>query len=106
MYVGSEGVAHNHHFLPPSDGNKFEFLSGDYLIEIFARIVGKKRTLKLAEMRLSLGDEQAKRMQSKDTAIMFDWGPDSQRYIPLLRNKPRISSNLFEKLFQEHDSPK
>jgi len=74
IYVGPEGVAHNHHFLLPSDGSKFEFISGDYQIEIFARLVGRKRTLKLAEINLVLTDEQAKGMQSGDTAIMFDGG--------------------------------
>jgi hypothetical protein len=85
LFVGEEGVAFNHHFLPPFDGESFEFLPGEYVIQIYASMVGRSRFLLLTEMRLSLSEPQAQALRANEAAIWFDWVPDSQRYVPLSR---------------------
>jgi hypothetical protein len=40
LYVGENGVTCNHHFLLPADGTKFEFLPGEYKVEVYASLAG------------------------------------------------------------------
>jgi hypothetical protein len=37
----------NHHFLLPEDGTAFQFLAGEYQLEVFASLVGSAKTLRL-----------------------------------------------------------
>src|SRR5579863_3245127 len=39
LFVGETGVAANHHFLAPNDGNAFAFTEGRYKLEVFARLL-------------------------------------------------------------------
>jgi len=89
VYVGSAGFACNHHFLPPADTGHFEFLPGDYEMTVFAKIVGRKYPIKLNETRLTLTEQQANAVRTDDSGIYFDWGPDSQKYVPLVRDRPK-----------------
>jgi hypothetical protein len=100
LYVGSEGLACNHHFLPPADAGRFEFLPGDYVVQVFASLVGKRQPLRLAEAHLHLTEQQANALRSDDSGVYFDWGPDSQRYVPHVRARPKtlLDKSLFEKL--------
>ncbi len=40
VYVGDTGVVCNHHFLLPTDGTRFEFLAGDYQVDVYAALGG------------------------------------------------------------------
>lgn len=40
LYVGESGVVCNHNFLVPSDGTRFDFLPGEYQLDVFASLVG------------------------------------------------------------------
>ena len=42
LFVGKEGIACNHHFLLPKDGNSFKFLPGEYTLKLFVTLLGKK----------------------------------------------------------------
>jgi hypothetical protein len=79
LYVGHEGRTFNHHFVLPKDGTKFDFLPGDYSLEIFAALVNSS-PLRLAEVQLVLSDQQAEALKDKHCAVFFDWGPDSGKY--------------------------
>jgi hypothetical protein len=79
LYVGHEGRTFNHHFVLPKDGTKFQFLPGDYSLEIFAALVNSS-PLRLAEVQLVLSDQQAEALKDKHCAVFFDWGPDSGKY--------------------------
>jgi hypothetical protein len=39
LYVGENGVVCDHHFLLPDDGTKFDFLRGEYKLEVYASLV-------------------------------------------------------------------
>jgi len=57
LYVGENGVTCNHHFLLPADGTKFEFLPGEYKVEVYASLVGVKQPLLLYVTGLSVAEQ-------------------------------------------------
>jgi hypothetical protein len=48
MFVGTEGVRCNHHFILPPDGTPYAFLAGDYQIDVFATVVNGRAPIHLA----------------------------------------------------------
>jgi hypothetical protein len=96
LFVGVEGVAYYHHFMPPSDGSTFEFLPGEYVIQVYASLVGRSRPLLLTEVRLSLSEPQAQALRANEVGVWFDWGPDSQRYVPQLLQRPKLGLDTAE----------
>jgi len=82
LYVGDTGVVVNHHFLLPADGTQFQFLAGEYDVDVFASVVGWASPHKLASVRVSISETMAEQLQAPEMGIYFDWGPDSQSYIP------------------------
>ena len=81
LHVGEEGVAHNHHFLPPKDGTVFQFLPGEYGIDIYATLVNQRTPLLLSTLTLARSQEQASELDAQEKAsVLYQWGPDSQRY--------------------------
>lgn len=85
LYVGQEGIALNHHLVLSAD-QSFEFLPGDHEIEIFARLVGKKRPLLLEKLNLILSDELAIGM-SEERGVLFELHPETQIYIGRLQKR-------------------
>jgi hypothetical protein len=52
LFVGPTGVASDHHFNPrESSGDEFLFIDGEYLIEVFATVVGSPKSEKLLTWR-------------------------------------------------------
>ncbi len=43
LYVGEDGVTCNHHFLLPADGTTFQFLPGEYKVEVYVSLVGARQ---------------------------------------------------------------
>lgn len=82
LFVPQEGVTFDHHFLLPEDGAAFSFLSGNYKLSVFARVVGRRTSNQLMSIQLSLSEAQAKSLSEPHTGIYFDWGPDQQSYHP------------------------
>ncbi len=80
LFVGDTGVVCNHHFLLPEDGTKFEFLPGDYQMDVYASLVGDRTTLHLSSTDLSISDKIARQLQDQDCGVYFDWGPDAKKY--------------------------
>jgi hypothetical protein len=79
LFVGHEGVALDHHFVLPKDGSRFEFLPGEYVLEVFGATAGKP-AVPLARIQLRLTDEHAAALKNPDQNVYFDWWPDSARY--------------------------
>lgn len=80
LYVGENGIAHNHHFLLPKDGTDYIFLKGKYDIYVYAKIVNRKKQVLLGRYKVTLTDEQENLMRKKEAGVYFDWGPDQQDY--------------------------
>ena len=50
LFVGSTGIASDHHFNPREGLEDFLYVGGLYLIEVFATIVGRSKPEKLMEL--------------------------------------------------------
>ncbi len=90
LFVGENGVTCNHHFLLPLDGTNFEFLAGDYFVETYISLVGRREALLLNTVRLTVGEQQATAMRNKDAGLFFDWGSDASRYHAHLDERPKL----------------
>ncbi len=73
LYIGIEGVADNHHFLIPSDGTQYQFLPGEYLLEIYGLLVNHKSCKLLKRVQLSLSPEEASALNRREIDVMFNW---------------------------------
>lgn len=80
LYVGKEGVAHNHHFLMPKDGSTYEFLAGKYRLEVYASILNQKSSKKLFSVELEVSEGNGAKLKNGLNGLYFDWGPESNRY--------------------------
>jgi len=80
LFVGETGVVCNHHFLLPADGTQFQFLAGEYQVDVFATLVGSAKPHNLCSITLTLSDAVAQQLLTPENGAYFDWGPDSQQY--------------------------
>lgn len=94
LYVGKEGVAHNHHFLLPKDGATFEFMAGRYRLEVYASILGKKSPSKMFSVDLEITETHAVKIKDKHHGIYFDWGPESGKYHAYLHRRELTNEEL------------
>lgn len=88
LFVTEQGIVANHHFLLPPDAGEYVFKSGEYRVEVFARIVGQSEPLRLWSNTLVISESDSHQLAKSNCAIFFDWGPDSNRYISSVRSKP------------------
>lgn len=80
LRAGEDGVSFNHHFLPPKDNSSFQFLAGEYVIDVYARIVNRTAAMLLSTVKLSLSAELAAVLRDPRKGVLFTWEPDSQGY--------------------------
>jgi hypothetical protein len=80
LKVGGDGVSLNHNFRPPKDAISFAFIEGDYVIEVYARILNRRTPLLLSTVKLLLSREQATALSDPTNCVLLTWGPDSQSY--------------------------
>lgn len=92
LFVGETGVVCNHHFLLPSDGTQFQFLSGEYQVDVFASLVGTDTPKKLSSIKLTLPETVAQQLVVRENGAYFDWGPDSQQYSVHVKTAPYITA--------------
>jgi hypothetical protein len=102
LFVGQNGVSLDHHFVLPKDGTRFDFVAGDYVVEVFASLVNRQTHLHLARIPLHLSDEHAKALKNPSQSIYFNWWPDSAKYhahIGSQKQPPLPPEALFAGLF-------
>jgi len=81
LSVGQSGIFHNHHFMLPPDGSKYEFLPGDYVLDIFAQVFGESSSARLGDsLHLVISREDAEACKDDNTGVVFNWAPDARRY--------------------------
>jgi hypothetical protein len=92
LYVGSTGVASDHHFNPrEGSGDDFLFVDGEYFIEVFATIVGHKKSEKLLDLKFTVdGLQAAELIQIPTRELYLLWNADTRSYDGHVRhdNKP------------------
>jgi len=79
LYVGQEGKAHTHHFLPSKD-KPFQFFPGETTIKLCARVVNEDTEVTLFTEKFNLSADEADAANSIDAAVVYNWGPESGRY--------------------------
>jgi hypothetical protein len=102
VYVGDTGVVCNHHFLLPTDGTRFEFLAGDYQVDVYAALVGRSASLHLRSVQLTISEQAGMQLKDPECGIYFDWGQDAQRYQAHVEKK--VSKNPLTFLSTLNDS--
>lgn len=102
LFVGQNGVATDHHFLTPNEGEGFKFYAGIYSLTIYAQLLDKSRPLSMFSQQLAISDEIARQLEQPGTGLYFDWGPESQRYLPHVEQKApvQVPKELMEMLRQ------
>jgi hypothetical protein len=82
--------------LLPDDGTGYRFFSGRYSVEVYASLVGERRSRLLSSFELSVSDAVGEQLQSPGAGVYFDWGPDSNAYHPHveIRSEPPIPPPL------------
>ncbi len=105
MFVGESGVVANHHFLTPRDDNSFRFQEGTYRIEVYAKLINQKSSIRLFSHELLIDKNQSDALKDPQTGIYFDWAPDAGRYLSHIRSKPlNVSSvEMLEELLLARD---
>jgi hypothetical protein len=88
LFIGQEGVATNHHFLLPTDIGNFDFVAGDYRLEVFGKTVEQDRVHLLSTIELTISPTEAAKLKEPDHGIYFDWGPDAGRYQTKIEGRP------------------
>lgn len=93
LFVGESGVTYNHHFLLPKNAT-FTFSHTEYVIEVYANLVGSHGPHLLHRLTLAMPPEHAVQMRDSMAGVFFDWGPDSDRYHPHVKPRPGTDVNL------------
>lgn len=93
LFVGETGISANHHFLTPVDAS-FSFVEGVYDLRLMAKLLGDRHSITLIEEKLVVTRELASSLTSEDAGLYFDWGPDSNQYLPHIDKRPIIEPPL------------
>lgn len=97
LYISKSGLACNHHFLLPKDGNNYLFLSGDYLLQVYIETVDKN-PIKIFEQKLQLTKEQGNEMVDQRAGLFFDWAPNTQNYYSHIDIRPLTEKEITDLL--------
>jgi hypothetical protein len=100
LFISKQGIACNHHFLLPKDGTNYDFLTGDYIVQVFVETV-HDRPRKIFEQKLFLNKTQEEEMKDKKVGAYFDWAPNTQNYhshVDLIPKKDKELSDLINKI--------
>ncbi len=95
LFVGPTGIACDHHFNPRGRSGDFLYVDGDYRIEIFAVVVGRRRPSKLMEVAFTVDRQKAAELiQTMESQLRLFWDPDAHtydQYIDYIDRPPRLS---------------
>lgn len=94
LYIGVEGVTDNHHFLIPSDGTQYQFLPGEYELEVYGSLINRKSSMLLKRVKVSLNSEEANAINHREVDVMFNWSPEIRRYCSETKKLPAPILNL------------
>lgn len=78
LFINKSGTSLYHHFLLPKDETNYNFLAGDYIIQVFVESVDNTPKM-IFEQKLTLTESQQTAMRLKK-ATYFDWAPNTQSY--------------------------
>ena len=105
LFVSHEGVTLNHHFLLPPDGSDFKFITGDYRLKVFDKLVNSSEPILLYAIPLVVTQPQAENLKQNNAGLYFDWGPDQGNYYSHIDIKPEPDFNQFMELVANNKFP-
>lgn len=77
--MDKSGISSNHHFLLPKSNSNFNFIEGDYDLEIYVEVVDRKPK-KIYKQKLHLTKDQSDEINKNSAGVYFDWTPNMQTY--------------------------
>jgi hypothetical protein len=81
LFVGPDGIAANHHFVPTNTLSVRDFSPGKYEMVIRAVLLGDGSPIVLGNVFFELGNEEVSALTiSKDKAIFFVWDIENKKY--------------------------
>ncbi len=80
LFVGQTGIALNHHFVLSVQHAGYEFVEGEYSIQVFARVAGKSRSLLLDTISITLSKIDSGTYLAGGLGILFELGWDTGKY--------------------------
>jgi hypothetical protein len=89
LRVRDDGVSHNHHFVQQKGGVPFEFLAGDYIIDVFATVINGRNPTLVRSIRLSVSPEHAQILQDKTKGLQFTWDYENNCYHSHIAEAPK-----------------
>lgn len=96
VFVGHEGLAANHHFVPVGEVSANDFSAGAYDVDVYASLLGDRSPIKLSSLQFNLSEEEVSAIRtSKDKAVFFTWDQGAKVYksrIDVRKSKGRAFS--------------
>ncbi len=71
LYVSKTGLAANHHFVLSVHESEYRFEPGDYKIDVFADVAGRKSAVRLSTIRLTLTPDLAAALADHE-GVLFE----------------------------------
>jgi hypothetical protein len=88
LHVSQAGVGANHHFVLSVSDQEYQFKSGHYSIEVFARLVTQRSPQKLLTVELDLNEREALALAAQN-GVLFHLQPDTDKYLGDIDERPR-----------------
>jgi hypothetical protein len=81
VFVGHEGLAANHHFVPVGTVSSNDIVAGTYHAEVHANLLGDRTPTRLFDLKFVLSEDEVSALRtSKDKAIFFTWDKSERVY--------------------------
>jgi hypothetical protein len=80
LYVSRAGVSANHHFVQSAQEMSYSFQEGDYTVDVFARLAGRRKAVHLAKFQVNLSSANAHALKGHN-GILFERSPETQEYL-------------------------
>ena len=81
LFVGETGVEANHHFLISKNTEPFDFIEGQYRLDVYAHLLGDHNRILLFSQMLKVSPEESDAIGHNDAGLYFDWSPHDRRYL-------------------------
>ena len=94
LFIGETGISADHHFNPPTDEDFYAFIPGEYEISVFVELVGRVKPTQLHSIKLTVPESLRVDLRDFNSAVWFDWEPNSRKYHASVKKPPGFSSTL------------
>jgi hypothetical protein len=96
LFVDKTGASSYHHFLLPKKEIDYQFLAGEYILQVYVETVNKKPKNIFEQILILPGTLQ----QENKFAICFDWEADRQEYFTHLETERNLKNLNWVELFR------